>query len=303
MYGMVLLAALTPTADPAPATAEAPMVTNGCIGCYGCVGCYGCGMVITNGCVGCVGCYGCAGCVGCYGCHGGLLDRLHAKKALKRGYRAYYVLDGGFGCSCLGGCVGTLACHGCYGTALLATPYACHGGCYGGYYGMGSAYGPSVIMVPTVWGYRTSGGWGYAPPGIYGAPYAMYGQVTVPEAPAPSKPEQPKPAEPKPGDKKDGSKEDGKKVGAHLKFVLPAEAKLYVDGLLTTQEGTERTFTTPPLQPGQLYYYDVTAELMVAGRTIQERKRVIVQAGAEITETFGTLLAAIEGRAVPVAGK
>jgi uncharacterized protein (TIGR03000 family) len=158
-------------------------------------------------------------------------------------------------------------------------------------------------MVPTVWGYRTSGGWGYAPPGIYGAPYAIYGQPTIPEAPAPGKPDQPKPIEPKPGEKKDGSKEEGKKISAHLKFVLPAEAKLYVDGHLTTQEGAERTFTTPPLQPGQLYYYDVTAELTVAGQTLTERKRVLVQAGADLTETFSKLFAAVEGRAAPVAGK
>jgi uncharacterized protein (TIGR03000 family) len=292
MYGMVLLAALTPAADPAPATEAAPVVVSGCAGCAGCTG------VVLYGCAGCTGCYGCTG------CHGGLLGWLHAKKAWKYAHRAYAIVDGGWGCSCLGACYGSAACYGCYG-AWLSTPWVCHGGCYGGYYGIGSAFGPSVIMVPTVWGHRTSGGWGYAPPGIYGAPYAIYGQPTVPQAPPPGTPDQPKPIEPKPGDKekKEGSKEDGKKTGAHLKFVLPAEAKLYVDGRLTTQEGTERAFTTPPLQPGQLYYYDVAAELTVAGQTLRETKRVIVQAGADITETFGKLFAAVEGRTVPVAGK
>ncbi|MCS7021066.1 MAG: TIGR03000 domain-containing protein [Gemmataceae bacterium] len=294
MYGVVLLAALAPAADPSPAPAETPMVVAGCVGCLGCDG------VVVGGCVGCYGCTGCYGCSGCYGCHGGLLGWLHAKKAAKRAYRGYLVADGGY--SCLG------ACYGCYGTAYLTTPWACHGGCYGGYYGIGSAYGPSVIMVPTVWGHRTTGGWGYAPPTIYGAPYAIYGHTTVPEAPTPStpdkpKPVEPKPTEPKPTDKPADKKEEGKKISANLKFVLPAEAKLYVDGRLTTQEGSERLFSTPPLAPGQLYYYDVTAELTVAGQVVSERKRVIVHAGAEITETFGKLFAAIEGRTVPVAGK
>lgn len=287
MYGMVLLAALTPTADPAPT--EAPVVVSGCAGCNGCLGCAG---IVVGG---------CTGCTGCTGCHGGLLGWLHAKKAWKRSHRFYAVVDG-WGCSCLGACYGSAAC---YGTSWLATPWACHGGCYGGYYGMGSAFGPSVIMVPTVWGHRTSGGWGYAPPGIYGAPYGVYGQVTVPEAPAPTTPDKPKSTEPKPADKdkKEAKPEEGKKVGAQLKFVLPAEAKLYVDGRLTTQEGTERSFTTPPLIPGQLYYYDVAAELNVAGQTVTERKRVIVHAGADITETFSKLFAASEGRSTPLAGK
>src|SRR5947209_8193226 len=36
--------------------------------------------------------------------------------------------------------------------------------------------------------------------------------------------------------------EDKKNMGANLKFVLPANAKLYVDGRLTGGGGAERTF-------------------------------------------------------------
>ena len=49
-------------------------------------------------------------------------------------------------------------------------------------------------------------------------------------------------------------------MGANLKFQLPAEAKLYVDGRLTMIGGTERAFTTPPLAAGSQFFYDVKAE-------------------------------------------
>ncbi len=281
MYGMVMLAAMVPGADPAP-EATTPAA------CYGCTG--GCNGVVVYGCAGCTGYASCYG----LGCHGGLFARLHAKKALK--YQAFYAAC--HGCYGNAACFGSYACYGCYGFGTLSgTPWACHGGCYGGYYGIGSAFGPSVIMVPTVWGHRTTGGWGYAPPAIYGYPPAVYGTVTPPAPPEKT----PQPIE-QPKEKKE-DKPAEKKMGANLKFVLPAEAKLYVDGQLTTPSGTERVFATPPLLPGQLYYYDVKAELNVHGRTVTEEKRVIVQAGANITETFGKLLLAAEGRGESVAGK
>jgi len=93
-----------------------------------------------------------------------------------------------------------------------------------------------------------------------------------------------------------------KKAGASLKFQLPATATLIVDGQVTTATGSERSFFTPELIPGQKYYYDVRAEVTVAGQTITEEKRVIVSAGANVTESFGKLLAAASGTTT-VAGK
>ena len=85
-------------------------------------------------------------------------------------------------------------------------------------------------------------------------------------------------------------------MGANLKFRLPAEAKLYVDGRLTMIGGTERTFTTPPLADGSQYYYDVKAEVIVDGKPVVEHKRILVEAGATIKESFPMLIAAVEGR-------
>jgi uncharacterized protein (TIGR03000 family) len=93
-------------------------------------------------------------------------------------------------------------------------------------------------------------------------------------------------------------------MGANLNFKLPAQAKLYVDGRLTMIGGTERTFSTPPLAAGSQYYYDVKAEVIVDGKPVVEQKRILVEAGATIQESFPVLIAAVEGKsAVVAAGK
>jgi len=92
--------------------------------------------------------------------------------------------------------------------------------------------------------------------------------------------------------KPDGTTKPDGSQGASLKFQLPADAKLYVDGQLTGITGTERAFVTPALTPGQKYYYDVKAELTVDGKAVTEEKRVIVEAGGSVVESFPKLTAA-----------
>jgi uncharacterized protein (TIGR03000 family) len=129
----------------------------------------------------------------------------------------------------------------------------------------------------------------------------VYGKVNMPPMivvpPEGGKPGDPKMMEtpvappPKPG------------MGANLKFRVPADAKLYVDGRLTTVGGTERAFTTPPLNAGQKFYYDVRAEMTVDGKLVVEEKRVIVEAGGKVSESFQELIAAAERKAAAVAGR
>ncbi len=290
MYGLVLLTAMTSSgADvaQAPISNPVPIVAP--------VGCGGCGATLA-GCTGCYGsCYG--SCNGCYGsCHGGLF---HGGHALFGHHKSSCHGCGGCtgyscnGWNCFGSCYGS--CSGCYGQGygfgtLQSTPWQCHGGCYGGYYGGGSAFGPGP-----------GGGWGYGPRSIYSDPYAIYGTVTTPPmaiTPSDSKPMD-KPEAPAPTDK--DKKKDG--MGASLKFRVPADAKLYVDGRLTTVGGTERVFTTPPLLSGQKFYYDVKAEIMVDGIPVIEEKRVVLEAGTDLTESFTKLFTAIESKTVPIAGK
>jgi uncharacterized protein (TIGR03000 family) len=67
---------------------------------------------------------------------------------------------------------------------------------------------------------------------------------------------------------------------------VPADARLWFDGHPTTQTGTERTFTTPPLEPGRDYHYDVRARWTQDGKTVEQSQRVRVFSGARMAVSF-----------------
>jgi uncharacterized protein (TIGR03000 family) len=194
---------------------------------------------------GCCGCYG-GYASGCYGGYGG-------------GYGGCY--GGGWG-GCYGGGYG-----GCYGGGYGG----CYGGGYGGGYG-GSRYGSSYS--PMYYG-------GYQ--GMYYGPGTMYRM-------------------PGTGDRErfspEGGDTDGKKKGrgsndegddqgqevqkpAKAKIIvnLPADAKLTIDGQSTKSTSARRVFTSPPLEPGQSYYYNFEATLVREDRPVVTRQRVRVRAG------------------------
>jgi len=270
MYSLILLSAMAPGVDVTPAPAAAAPVVAGCFGgctgvtvSLGCAGCYGGG-----GCFGyaCNGCYGSSSCLGCLG---SAPVRHHRPRLLNLFRRSCLGCDG-FSChgySCYGSCLGFGGCTGC-------------AGCLGSL----SCFGVPVAM-PHYYS------------GMAACPQVTYGTVTHPNPPGvvvpPSEPKpmtEPKPTEPK-------------KTGASIRFQLPADAKLIVDGRPTNSTGTERAFTTPPLAAGRKFFYDVRAEVVVGGVTVVETKRVIVEAGANITETFSKLFAAVDKPGTAVAGK
>jgi uncharacterized protein (TIGR03000 family) len=81
--------------------------------------------------------------------------------------------------------------------------------------------------------------------------------------------------------------------GANLKFNVPSDAKLYVDGRLAPGTGTERAFYTPSLERGKEYYYEVYTERMVDGQLVTTtKKKVIVESGKAITVEFEELTSA-----------
>jgi uncharacterized protein (TIGR03000 family) len=73
---------------------------------------------------------------------------------------------------------------------------------------------------------------------------------------------------------------------AHLTVNLPADAHLWVDEVECPLTSSVRSFNTPPLQPGQTYYY--TLKVQVDGKTgpVTENQRVLVTAGQEVTVNF-----------------
>ena len=206
----------------------------------------------------CNGCFGGRGCHGSFygGCHGGGCH--------------------GGGCYGGGGCWGGHGgCHGSaynYGGSCWGGHggYGCtgHAGCYGGGgYGGGSGYAPSYY-----------GG------AVMGAP-ATGGAVMPAPAPAPSVAPAPAPAPDRPRDQ-------GYVNGpAHIYVNLPADARLFVDGIQTkTTDKANRTFLTPDLQNGIEYRYTMKAEVVRDGQTQSETKTVIVRAGEQVREEFGSLL-------------
>jgi uncharacterized protein (TIGR03000 family) len=66
---------------------------------------------------------------------------------------------------------------------------------------------------------------------------------------------------------------------ARLLVQLPADARLSIDGQATTSTSASRTFTTPPLQPGRTYHYDLTAVTYRNGDAVRTTQRVNVRAG------------------------
>jgi len=278
MYSIVMLTAMSAGADVTPPAVAAPVYAAPAVaGCSGYSGCSG--SVVVSGCGG--SCYGSS-------CHGGIFKKsggFLGHKSSCHGCSSYSC--SGYNCFTSG-----LSCSGCSGYAG-----SCHG-CYGISYG--SSWGPPVGMLPyTLHGYNSGADHVYGPSfPVVGHnltdPHAVYGRTTNPNLP-------PVVVVPVETMKKPAGSDD-KPMGANLKFSVPAEAKLYVDGKLAPGSGPERAFFTPPLAAGKQFFYEVKAEVVVDGVTVVDEKKIIVEAGKTVTETFPKLVAAIE-KANSVAGK
>jgi uncharacterized protein (TIGR03000 family) len=184
----------------------------------------------------------------------------------------YGVCWGGWGCH---GCYGGWGCHGCYGGYSWSSCYGCYGswachGCYGPY---------------GCWGYGCYSAWGCH--GCYGGVYV------APSAPAVTPPAGGSPELPPPRKTPPKSKESTR---ANLIVQLPADAKLFVDGQLTRTTSKTRYFVTPPLQPGQIYFYDLRAEVVRDGQTVSLSRRVIVRPGESVTTSFAEMQGAAAAR-------
>jgi uncharacterized protein (TIGR03000 family) len=77
---------------------------------------------------------------------------------------------------------------------------------------------------------------------------------------------------------------------------LPAEAALFFDDVRTKATSESRTFTTPALQTGKVYYYTVKAEVDRDGQRITSTHQIQFRAGQTVQLVFnmdeaGTLTA------------
>jgi uncharacterized protein (TIGR03000 family) len=67
---------------------------------------------------------------------------------------------------------------------------------------------------------------------------------------------------------------------AHLMFVVPENATIWVEGQKTSQTGTKREFVSPELTPGKRFTYTVRVRSRADdGRVVDETRKVRVRAG------------------------
>jgi len=71
-----------------------------------------------------------------------------------------------------------------------------------------------------------------------------------------------------------------------LNVLVPADARLFVNGNATTSQGTNRQFVSRRLEAGGAYKFDIRAERTVEGQVVEETKSVVLVAGKSQEVTF-----------------
>lgn len=75
---------------------------------------------------------------------------------------------------------------------------------------------------------------------------------------------------------------------ASVEVIAPADAVIWFSGRRTKQTGTHRFYTSPVLEKGKRYHYEVKARWMEDGRIVEQTQRVPVSAGASVSVVFPT---------------
>jgi uncharacterized protein (TIGR03000 family) len=162
-----------------------------------------------------------------------------------------------------------------------------HGGIYHGGYGHGYYGYPGYGYYPRYYGYCWGGYYPYlstpyyypAPSytGIYSVPAYTSIEVTPPVVTNNPVPEEPSGISP------------ASYTSANAALVevrVPADADVWVMGDKTQQKGEDRLFTSPPLEPGHRYTYDVKASWMDHGNPVEVQRHISVQAGERTVVDF-----------------
>jgi uncharacterized protein (TIGR03000 family) len=184
------------------------------------------------------------------------------------------------------GCTGYSRCHGCSGFSRC---HGCHGGGYSftctGCSGYSSCYGCSGCS-----GCHGRRGHGHRNRccGCTGYVVACCGTTVVPGVGAPigtpPPPAKMPPAVPPPPPAKTDAS-----APATIVVVLPADARLSVDGNATTSTSDRRVLVTPSLEQGE-YVYSLRAEVVRNGQTVAQTQNVTVRPGqtTEVPFSFAT---------------
>ena len=69
-------------------------------------------------------------------------------------------------------------------------------------------------------------------------------------------------------------------------LVPAADAQVWFEDKATTQQGMERVFQSPPLEPNQKFTYTIKARWMENGQVVTQERQAHVEAGRSITVNF-----------------
>jgi uncharacterized protein (TIGR03000 family) len=172
---------------------------------------------------------------------------------------------------------------------------------YNPYYGNGYGYGMGYSPYANPYGYGT--GYGpyanpYGPPAYN--PYAYSPPAANPQQANPNTTNYPPAAAPQnpPATARDTGRpamrdsfyppsKTTTDAPATVVVQLPADAELWFQGQKTDLKGAERTFTSPPLERGASYTYDVKARWTEDGQPVEKAQSIKVRAGERTTVKFG----------------
>ncbi len=213
--------------------------------------------------------YGCAG--PGFGYHGGC----HSAFGIYSGSGGYYdAYNGGTGCyGCHGG-------HSGYGYPVPFTPQAPPQG------GGGGVRDPFPPINPDVKKINPNEEEVPAPKERNVAPVKDKNKIDDKDDVKIKKQDEPKKEEIK--DKKkahiDQTLPEG--VRAKVRIHVPQGGQLYVDGNAIRVKPGVRVFQTPPLAPGERYYYDIRIDQTVNGEVLTDSRRVIIEPGQDVAVEF-----------------
>lgn len=182
-------------------------------------------------------------------------------------YVSYGPSVGYYGSYGSSGSFASYGCYGSYGGGLFARMRARRAArqaaraSYASYasYGCMGSYGGYVVS------YSCCGSYGGA---TYGTPVESSAVPT--EAPA-----EPTPA--------DAPADDS----AAIEVTLPAGAKVFVNGVLTTSTGSSRSYVSKGLLQGRTYSYKLRVEFERDGQKVVEQKAVQMRSGDRVEMSFG----------------
>jgi uncharacterized protein (TIGR03000 family) len=75
-------------------------------------------------------------------------------------------------------------------------------------------------------------------------------------------------------------------TSAHITINVPADAKVWFDDTPTKSTGAVRQYTTPPLDPGTHYSYDIRAQWTENGHEVTQSQKVQFNPGGQVVVNF-----------------